>query len=132
MKLVRCQKCKQMYELVSIHNKYCPSCTQREHEKYINVRTYVKDNPGISVRQVADDLGVNASLVLRYLKEEKLEIAGGTNVYLKCELCGAEITTGRYCQSCKRNIAVEETQHFTSSTQSTDNVGMMFTAKHKK
>ncbi len=120
-----------MYELISIHNKYCPACTKREYDRYINVRAYVKKNPGITVSQVSEDLGIDAAIIIRYLKEERLEIAGGTSAFLRCESCGVEITTGRHCQNCKRSISTEETTSI-SSRNTSDNVGMMFTAKNNK
>ncbi len=129
MKLVRCQKCKKMYELISINNKYCPDCTRREYERYISVRTYVKENPGITVTQVSEDLGINVSVIIKYLKEEKLEISGNSNTFLRCQSCGEQIKTGTHCSSCKRNLSTEQGSSVNINTQSTDNVGMMFTAK---
>ncbi len=132
MKLVRCKKCKKMYEHISINNKYCPDCTKREHDRYINVRTYVKNNPGITVQRVSEDLGIDTSIIVRYLKEEKLEISGEVSGFLKCSVCGEEIRTGTHCQSCKRTAGSTATSQSTNVDDSGKSSGMMFTAKNKK
>ncbi len=131
MKLVRCKKCKQMYELISINNKFCPSCTKKEYDRYINVRTYVKKYPGITVRQVSEDLGINIAVIMRYLKEEKLEISGSSHAFLRCEICGVEISTGLHCQNCKRNNTGDTSTTSTSVQREVEGSGMMFTAKNK-
>ncbi len=125
MKLVRCKKCKKMYELISIHNKYCPECTRRDYERYISVRTYVKENPGITVSQVAEDLGINVSLIIKYLKEEKLEVSGVSSSFLICQSCGEKISTGTHCANCKRNLPTSSI----STAKTNDGTGVMFTAK---
>ncbi len=136
MKLIRCKKCKQMYEVISINQKFCPACTKKEYDRYLFVRSYVKEHPGITVRQVAEDLGLDTSIIVRYLKEEKLEISGSTSsaAFLSCESCGVEIKTGTHCPNCKRNLSIGESSSVNpfSSRETSENYGMMFTAKSKR
>ena len=42
--------------------------------------------------------------VRRLLKDGRLEIAEGSNVYLRCELCGKEIRSGQYCPECEIKV----------------------------
>ena len=37
------------------------------------------------------------------LKEGKLEIAKDSVIFLKCEICGAKISSGKYCPKCEMN-----------------------------
>ncbi len=127
MKLVRCKKCKKMYEFISIDNNYCPDCLNKEYERYLAVRAYIKNNPGITVRQVSDDLNVRVPLVMKYLKEEKLEILPTSNSFLKCQNCGAEIITGVYCDNCKRTLNVSSPAVFVANN--TKDSSIMFTAR---
>lgn len=37
--------------------------------------------------------------------EERLSFSKDSNVSIQCEKCGRKILTGRYCPSCKKNMA---------------------------
>ncbi len=68
------------------------------------VRNLVKDNPNISAGEVSSLTGLSAVEIVDYIKVEVLEFTENSQAYLKCEECGKEIKTGRYCGSCKANI----------------------------
>lgn len=105
-KTLRCRKCKQLFEF-SIVGQLCPNCMANEEEKYQNVRSYIKDNPGVSVNEISSATGINAAKILGYIKEERLEIVAGSGVMLKCKNCSADITTGMFCDACKRTMSVD-------------------------
>ncbi len=87
----------------------CPECIAEANPYAVGVnkpqmvRDLVKDNPGISAGEVSEITGLSTSQIVDYLKIEVLELSEDSQAYLKCEECGAEIRTGRYCAKCKAN-----------------------------
>ena len=80
----------------------CEKCRFTDYDDYGKVRNYVEEHRGASVAQVADATGVEQRLINELLREERLEIASDSKVFLKCEGCGREIRYGRYCSECAK------------------------------
>ncbi len=100
MATLRCRKCKRMFEFSTV-GQLCPTCMSIEEKRFQRVRQFIKDNPGLSVTDISFETKVPASKILNYIKEERLEVISGEG-FLKCKNCGAEITTGMFCSSCKK------------------------------
>ncbi len=50
---------------------------------------------------VAEECDVEVSQLRQWVREERLVFAEGSGMALECEICGAPIMTGRYCEKCK-------------------------------
>ncbi len=102
--VTRCRKCQRMFENNGVLglNK-CPDCASpfEGPNKAQAVRDLVKDNPGISASYVSSITGLPTTEIIKYIREEVLEFSDGSSAYLRCEDCGTEIKTGKYCDSCK-------------------------------
>lgn len=84
----------------------CPECIAQnpyleDRNKAQLVRDLVKDNPNISAGEVSSLTGLSTGEIVNYIKTEVLEFSETSRAYLKCEDCGTEIKTGRYCSICK-------------------------------
>lgn len=88
----------------------CEQCKFIAYDDYGKVRNYVEKHAGVTAAQVAEATGVKQKTIRTMLKESRLEIAEGSNSYLKCEMCGVKIRSGRVCPQCEKNYnrAVEE------------------------
>ena len=42
--------------------------------------------------------------IRQWLREERLELAADSALYLNCESCGQPIRSGRFCDKCKGNM----------------------------
>ena len=42
--------------------------------------------------------------VRHLLKDGRIEIAEGSKVYLRCELCGKQIRSGQFCPDCEMKV----------------------------
>ena len=52
-------------------------------------------------------IGVSLKSIRRYLKEERLEIVGDNKGFIRCELCGKPLNSGRFCDGCfKEGLAL--------------------------
>ncbi len=83
----------------------CPDCASpfEGPNKAQAVRDLVKENPGISASYVSSLTGLPTTEIVKYIRQEVLEFTSDSSGYLKCEDCGKEIKTGKYCNSCKAN-----------------------------
>ncbi len=79
----------------------CENCRYVAYDDYGKVRNYVETHAGVTAAQVAEATGVKQKTIRQMLKESRLEIAEGSNSFMKCEMCGASIRAGRVCSKCE-------------------------------
>ena len=75
----------------------CEKCRHIEYDDYGKVRNYVEKHAGVTAAQASDATGVKQKTIRTMLKESRLEIAEGSSTFLKCEICGVKIRSGRVC-----------------------------------
>ena len=103
MEARNCKECGKLFNYMG-RDPLCPACMKKMEEKYAQVKEYVYDNPGASINQVAEENEVTVQQIKRWIREEKLAFSEQSDIGLECELCGAKILTGRYCQACKKRM----------------------------
>lgn len=88
----------------------CEDCRYVAYDDYGKVRNYVEKHGGATAAQVSEATGVKQKTIRTMLKESRLEIADGSNSFMKCEMCGTSIRSGRVCHNCEvaYNKSVEE------------------------
>lgn len=79
----------------------CEACKYTAYDDYGKVRNYVEKHAGATAAQVSEATGVKQKTIRLMLKESRLEIAEGSNSFMKCEMCGASIRAGRVCSKCE-------------------------------
>ena len=78
----------------------CDNCGQEEYTDFGKVRNYIDENgPSIAI-EISRNTGVAVSVINKYLREGRIEIPDGSDIYIRCEDCGADIRYGRYCPAC--------------------------------
>lgn len=132
-----CPRCGKIFNYMS--NPICGRCIEDEEDEFKRVKGYVYDNPGANMFEVAEITEVSIEKIMRFLREERLEISGGDgNVVLECERCGRAIKTGRFCEPCKDNLQTEFKKEFGLSKSSapspskTKEKNKMYTATRRK
>ena len=104
-----CPRCKKVFHF--IHSPICDDCVKEEADIFERVRDHLKEHPGLTVIQLSDQTNVSSKKILKYIKDGKLELASGE---IRCEKCGCNVPTGRYCEECiemmakKAMLAVQE------------------------
>jgi flagellar operon protein (TIGR03826 family) len=99
-----CKRCNKIFKYLS-GPPICLDCKQQDEDKFKIVKEYLYENPKASVYEVSKELEISVQLIKSFLKEGRLEIIGEDgNMFLECERCGKSISTGRYCESCAREI----------------------------
>ena len=105
MNVRNCRKCGKIFNYV-VGPHLCPACRAALEEDFQRVKEYIRSNPGATVTQVAEECDVEVGQIQQWLREERLEIAEGSAITLHCESCGAAIKSGRYCDKCRRELAM--------------------------
>ena len=104
MNVKNCRGCGKIFNYIT-GPKLCPGCRQGLEEKFQRVKTYIRENPGVGIRQVSEECVVETSLINQWLKDERLELSESSSLLLNCESCGQPIRTGRYCDKCKMSMS---------------------------
>jgi len=103
LRTVNCARCGRLYEYNGISD-YCPICMQYDEANFQRIKEYLNEHPKATVMQVATGLDIPVKMIKKYLREGRLEIVEAENFFLECEKCGVPIKTGRFCDSCIRDL----------------------------
>ncbi|MGL4738814.1 MAG: flagellar protein [Cellulosilyticaceae bacterium] len=106
MEVKSCRRCNRLFQYVA-GPVICPECKDEEEKIFVVVRDFIRDNKGVTMEEVCRETGVAISVIEKFLKQGRLEIAEDSPIKLACERCGVRIRSGRYCNTCKENIAKE-------------------------
>lgn len=103
--LTNCKKCGRAF--MSDGNVDCKRCRGGSEDEYRIVKEYVYDNPGATIIEVHEATDVPEKRILQYLREGRLEITDDSNFVLDCQRCGVGIKSGKYCDKCAHEMAME-------------------------
>ena len=98
---IYCKKCNGLMIFKGVGEYKCEDCGYLDYDDYGKVRNYVEAHPGATSAEVSTETGVSQKAIRVMLKEERLEIAANSSVFLKCEICGEKIFSGRFCKKCE-------------------------------
>lgn len=104
MNVRNCKNCGKIFNYF-MGPPVCPNCRESLEAKFQEVKEYVRVNKGSSIQEVAEACDVEPSQIRQWLREERLELTDNSSIMMPCESCGAPIQCGRFCASCKRDMA---------------------------
>jgi len=97
-----CEKCGGRVEYKGIGEYKCEDCKAVMYDDYGKVRNYLEENRGATQGEVAAATGVSTNTIRQLLRDDRLEVAENSAVFLHCEICGSPIRSGRYCVACEK------------------------------
>ena len=103
---VSCEKCGCEIEYKGLGTYVCTECGFTMYDDYGKVRNYLDAHKGATQAEVSQMTGVSQHKIRTMIKDDKFEITQNSAVFLTCELCGATIRSGRYCESCLKKLAM--------------------------
>lgn len=98
----QCKLCSKIYTYTG--NTFCPNCVREVDKHFRTVKDFLYKNPNLTITEVVDQTGIDERIVLYFLREGRLEMSTAGD-FLKCETCGASITTGRICSKCANGLS---------------------------
>ena len=102
-----CRMCGKFFEYVNIGYGLCPSCTEIDNHTFYKVKDYLRENGTATAKEISEAVNVSETTIYQYLREGRVEIPENSPIYIKCELCHAEIRYGKYCRECAVNMSQE-------------------------
>lgn len=103
MDVRNCRKCGKLFNYV-MGPITCQQCREQLEEKFQIVKQYVFEHQGCGIAEVSAECDVTPQQIKQWLREERLEFSADSAVGLNCEVCGASIRSGRFCEKCKANM----------------------------
>ena len=128
MEMTNCPRCGKVFNRTTA-TPICKECEKAEEGVFESVRSYLEENPNVSMAELAEATGVTPKKILRYIKEGRIEISKDSGgIDLRCSQCGKPIKKGRYCDQCVISINQEVGELFKKKSTS----GMHTFNKDKK
>lgn len=97
MTMTNCPRCKKI-ALIHPDSLICQPCVTEESDTLDRVRDYLKENPGLTLLQLAKETDVSAKKIEGYIRKGRIELA---EPEIQCEKCREKIRQGRFCEDCQ-------------------------------
>lgn len=82
----------------------CPVCQKALEEKFQEVKAYLDRKPNATIAEVSEEVDVSTKQIKHWIREERLSLVNAGADGITCEMCGAPICTGRFCDKCKKSM----------------------------
>lgn len=102
-----CQNCKNLFNYPGFGSKYCPECRKIDEENRAKVKEYLREHGQANMYEISLATEVSEKNIKQYLRDGMLEIPDGSPIYIKCESCGCDIRSGRWCPACAAKMSSE-------------------------
>jgi len=96
----RCTKCRGRLKYIGGGYYECFDCGNREIDDFGKIKDFIDMHGPSPAIVISECTGVPVDLINGMLKEGRLEIPEGSQIYIKCEKCGCSIRYGRFCPEC--------------------------------
>lgn len=106
----QCKKCGGIMIYAGVGEYKCEDCQHIEMDDYGKVRRDIEEHHGATAADISSRTGVPQRRIRHLLQEERLEVAPDSRIYMECELCKAQIRTGRYCEKCAAQVEAAKRQ----------------------
>ena len=108
MSLAKCKRCGKLFNKM-LDKNVCPACMEKEEEEFQKVRDFLKRYPEKKLEEISEGTEVDKKVILDFIREGRLQLAEieveEGSALLVCERCGKPITTGRFCEDCRKKLA---------------------------
>lgn len=117
-----CQKCEGVLVYRGIGEYICEECGAMEYDDYGKVRNYLERHRGANVAEISDMTGVSHKSIRDMIKEKRFEIIDNKGGYLRCEICGEKINSGRMCPKCEELYHRQVEEHARQERNKSKNI----------
>ncbi len=104
MEIRNCKGCNRLFQHIG-GPVLCQNCKNALEEKFTKVKEYIRENPHVSVKEVAEVTEVSIKQIKQWIREDRLVLSEPDADGITCEKCGTPICSGRFCKKCKNKMA---------------------------
>ncbi len=103
--LSNCPKCNTLFVKTQFRS-VCDACTKEEEKAYETVYKFLRkrENRKALLHEVVEATGVDEDLILKFIRNGRIQLSNFPNLGYPCEKCGKSIREGRICGSCTSDI----------------------------
>jgi len=104
MEVKTCKNCRRLFNYLT-GPMLCAACKEKLEDDFVDVKEYIRKNPGCTMQSVADECEVSIAQLKEWVREERLQFSTSVGTGITCDKCGSPIPTGRFCEFCKKEMA---------------------------
>ncbi|MCQ2549567.1 MAG: hypothetical protein MJ134_05950 [Lachnospiraceae bacterium] len=108
----KCNKCGGVMVFQGVGEYACEDCGEKDFDDYGKVRGYIERHPGANAVEIEMFTGVTQRAIRKMLRDSRLEVRADSRAFLRCDICGKEIRSGKLCSACEmamhRKIEAEQ------------------------
>lgn len=123
-----CPRCRSLFQYTS-GDPICQKCKDLEEKDFQVVRKFVRDNPKSTISDTSKETHVSTKLIIKFIKQERLEVSPESPMGVECERCGKIIKSGKLCKECSKELAQGLGNHKESAKKSSAPVKQDTSAK---
>lgn len=103
--LANCPQCGSLF-VKTPGRSLCQACYRQEEKAFETVYRFLrkKENRSATLHVVVEETGVSEELILKFIRQGRIQLVNFPNLGYPCERCGKMIREGRLCFSCKKDI----------------------------
>lgn len=96
-----CKSCEGVLVYKGLGEFQCEECGTLDYDDYGKVRNYLENHRGAHAGEIAEATGVTHKAIREMIKENRFEVVENRAGYIKCEMCGKSVKSGRLCPECE-------------------------------
>ena len=96
-----CNQCKGVLVYRGLGEYQCEDCGAFDYDDYGKVRNYLDRHRGANVAEISEATGVTHKSIRDMIKDNRFEVINNAGGYIRCEMCGTNISSGRLCGKCE-------------------------------
>ena len=108
MEVRNCRQCGRLYNYIGgSYRNLCPSCINQLEDKFTEVKAFIEEHKQATMPDISVSCDVSIKQIEQWIREERLCFADDSPIGIDCEVCGATIKSGRFCDKCKTTMATQ-------------------------
>lgn len=111
----RCEKCGGVLKDPGLGIYVCSKCGHEIISEFGKIKKFLQESGPTNAIEISKATGISVNRIEKYLREGRIEIPEGSEVYIPCEKCGTDIRYGKYCPACAANLSKQFKSAFTQN-----------------
>ncbi|WP_044896016.1 TIGR03826 family flagellar region protein [Bacillus alveayuensis] len=106
--LANCSKCHALFIKTKFRD-ICDACYKEEEKAFETVYNFLRkrENRTATLTEVVKGTGVSEELILKFIRQRRIQLTHYPNLGYSCEKCGTIIREGKLCENCTMELKRE-------------------------
>ncbi|MCY8328264.1 hypothetical protein MOC47_05325 [Bacillus spizizenii] len=106
--LANCPKCNALFLKTKLQT-VCQACIKEEEKSFEIVYKFLRkqENRQSTLSRITEETGVEEELILKFIRQKRIQITHLPNLVYPCERCGTSIREGKFCKACQSDLKTQ-------------------------